>query len=947
MEKLNNILNTSNLTFDEFVANVIRYNPKIGNAYMGYVTFTDGLPENVKSGTMTVVSLGAKLIKYTFNYTSDGQAHQYECYTINGEGHTEWTLGEGGDGSNVVKFVTTIDPSVLEPNERFDLNFSDDELEEIASVALDPDKTCIITFKFSDSGVGTEYFNIPMDTIFFNETDKAFSGVTTNGFGQTIVCYIGMKHEQWIQYGIIGSDNEKDEYIIETTYKDLLNLHTFVPGMKYRITDYTCTTKQVDTLSAKHKFDIIVTAVSETELSETAKAVRHDGDTYFNGSNLDAWELKYTPYNDTGRFAWADASNGKGVIYYMKDEFGNECPYDFKNIKFFKNNEKIYTFDKYESGVHIDASIEGISPTSRCYNNIVKPYYSTNTRIFILNFITFCQRTAEYPLECYNNIFGNDCHDNSFGSNCYNNTFGSNCYENSFIYNCYNNTFGNDCHNNSFGYNCYNNTFGSNCNGNSFSENCMYNIVGDVFYNNKISSDFHYNKIGNSCNNNNWGINCYNNTFGNCCNNIIMTAVKSYKNFIFNDGVNNIEIHCSADNTQQISNWCFDNGFSIEGNTLPLYLPKERDGSEYEYTTHKRVAKTVKGSILAIEEYYSGSATIEKIITKLYPVTLNGVINYNSESQIDNNNEWVANNTDTSQNTYDPNTGEGTLYLNDGVDSIGGDLEEGAKASNINSPFFNNEKVRSVDMSNSGIKYISKHAFGSAINITSVVMPNTLLEIGNSAFSFCYSLSDITIPTSVTTIDAYAFTGCPINSIDIPSDVTYIDESAFSGGSTLNINYTGSSKGSPWGATYVNSKEDEQGLLYYYDEKIGGMVVVACKTTTKGTVEIPNTYNGNKKVLGIQDNAFRNCIGITNIIIPANVESFGKTIFEGCYNEKKTPTITSVTELSEHSPVITKNTFYNDPNIKIATLYVPSVDAMENYKKSEWTNFFSNISVTK
>jgi hypothetical protein len=23
---------------------------------------------------------------------------------------------------------------------------------------------------------------------------------------------------------------------------------------------------------------------------------------------------------------------GTGVIYYMKDEFGNECPYDFKNI---------------------------------------------------------------------------------------------------------------------------------------------------------------------------------------------------------------------------------------------------------------------------------------------------------------------------------------------------------------------------------------------------------------------------------------------------------------------------------------------------------------------------------------------------------------------------------------------------------------------------------------
>jgi hypothetical protein len=36
--------------------------------------------------------------------------------------------------------------------------------------------------------------------------------------------------------------------------------------------------------------------------------------------------------NDSSRFAWADTENGEGVIYYMKDEFNNECPYDFKNI---------------------------------------------------------------------------------------------------------------------------------------------------------------------------------------------------------------------------------------------------------------------------------------------------------------------------------------------------------------------------------------------------------------------------------------------------------------------------------------------------------------------------------------------------------------------------------------------------------------------------------------
>ena len=33
-------------------------------------------------------------------------------------------------------------------------------------------------------------------------------------------------------------------------------------------------------------------------------------------------------YND-----WVDSS-GKGVIYYMVDDKGNEAPFDFKNIKY-------------------------------------------------------------------------------------------------------------------------------------------------------------------------------------------------------------------------------------------------------------------------------------------------------------------------------------------------------------------------------------------------------------------------------------------------------------------------------------------------------------------------------------------------------------------------------------------------------------------------------------
>lgn len=56
-------------------------------------------------------------------------------------------------------------------------------------------------------------------------------------------------------------------------------------------------------------------------------------------ANLPAWELKYSLDNDTMRFVWADEDSGKGVIYYLKDDWNNECPYDFKNIQFKRGSE--------------------------------------------------------------------------------------------------------------------------------------------------------------------------------------------------------------------------------------------------------------------------------------------------------------------------------------------------------------------------------------------------------------------------------------------------------------------------------------------------------------------------------------------------------------------------------------------------------------------------------
>ena len=65
-------------------------------------------------------------------------------------------------------------------------------------------------------------------------------------------------------------------------------------------------------------------------------------------------------------------------------------------------------------------------------------------------------------------------------------------------------------------------------------------------------------------------------------------------------------------------------------------------------------------------------------------------------------------------------------------------------------------------------------------SIESVVIPNTVTNIGTYAFAFCPSLTSVTISNSVTSIDDNAFTFCrELVSITIPNSVTSIGRSAF------------------------------------------------------------------------------------------------------------------------------------------------------------------------
>lgn len=146
---------------------------------------------------------------------------------------------------------------------------------------------------------------------------------------------------------LLNSIPNKVDKAVSITYAALKALRdggTLLPGQYYRITDYVTTvnttpdpnTGMVMVRSAGHQFDLLVRADAADTLSETAWAVQHDGDTYFQNARLEAWQLKYTLDNDSNRFDWADTEQGKGVIYEMQDEWGNRLPYDFKNVQFLR-----------------------------------------------------------------------------------------------------------------------------------------------------------------------------------------------------------------------------------------------------------------------------------------------------------------------------------------------------------------------------------------------------------------------------------------------------------------------------------------------------------------------------------------------------------------------------------------------------------------------------------
>lgn len=191
--------------------------------------------------------------------------------------------------------------------------------------------------------------------------------------------------------------------------------------------------------------------------------------------------------------------------------------------------------------------------------------------------------------------------------------------------------------------------------------------------------------------------------------------------------------------------------------------------------------------------------------------------------------------------------------------------------------------------------------------MTSLVIPGTVTNIGDSAFSSCTGLTNLTIEAGVKTIGDSAFFGC--TALTCGEDGLYIPDSVTSIGNNAFVS-TGLAKVSLPGAMYSVENDIHRGfgtdivsgviyrtndtvfyisdgLLWAVDPKANTDITIPARVDRIGagalheitTVQSVQLHSG---ITNIAVAAFSGCTGLQSIDIPGSVECIGNGSFDYC-----------------------------------------------------------------
>lgn len=248
---------------------------------------------------------------------------------------------------------------------------------------------------------------------------------------------------------------------------------------------------------------------------------------------------------------------------------------------------------------------------------------------------------------------------------------------------------------------------------------------------------------------------------------------------------------------------------------------------------------------------------------------------------------------------------------------------------------FKGSKLTSIIIPNS-MTEIGNSAFEGASSITSITIPDTVKTIGDYAFCGCTSLTSITIPDLVTTIKDNVFYDCiSLTNITIPKSVATIGSNAFLNCTKLKEIKVDEENQNYCSVEGVLFSKDKTEIVCYPDNKEGTTYQIPNSVTTIGS----NTFNDCKltriiipnSVKTIKSSAFDRCEQLTIISIPESVTTIENYAFAWCNNLKSVIIPESVTSMEDR-------TFFGLENIPF-TIYCNSGSYAEQYAKDYNINY--------
>ena len=239
-------------------------------------------------------------------------------------------------------------------------------------------------------------------------------------------------------------------------------------------------------------------------------------------------------------------------------------------------------------------------------------------------------------------------------------------------------------------------------------------------------------------------------------------------------------------------------------------------------------------------------------------------------------------------------------YIGTSTQIVIADTYNGLPVKNIyEKAFYKNTNIISVLIPDS-VTTIGDSAFDNCSKLTIVTIPDSVTSIGYRAFNFCSGLTSVTIGDSVTSIASEAFYGCSgLTSVTIGDSVTSIGYHAFY--SCNYALYTEYEFG-----TYIGDASNPYAVLIELTNKnfttytihedtkhIAYGVFSGCERLTN--ITMPNG------VTSIGDQAFSDCSNLTSVTIPDSVTSIGYRAFYGCSGLTSVTIPDSVTSIGDQA----------------------------------------------